>query len=216
MPWQVRHAGSPRIVRDLTLQQIVNGLQDSLWETTDEVLGPGEARWRSIETHPQLADIAQDLEPPPPAHPPEATSLDFNALIDVCLVLLIFFILTTSYANLIQKVVPIPTHKAEGKARPPTKLADIAKTHILLSAIGDKAGNPVVRVETQVVDVLGADGKTIDGAKLRAALQPYTRGTDRKTELFMDARDVTWETVIQIQDAARSAGIQKISYAKPK
>jgi hypothetical protein len=27
---------------------------------------------------------------------------------------------------------------------------------------------------------------------------------------------VTWETVIQIQDAARSAGIQKIHYAMPK
>src|SRR4051794_15373884 len=106
MPWQVRHQGSPRIVRNLTLPQIVDGLRDGLWEATDEVLSPGEERWRAIEAHPQLADIALDLEPPPPRHPPEATSLDMNALIDVCLVLLIFFILTTSYANLVQKVVP--------------------------------------------------------------------------------------------------------------
>src|SRR5206468_7389193 len=96
MPWQVRHAGSPRIVRNLTLQQLVDGLQDGLWETTDEVQGPGEAVWRPIEAHPQMADLAQDLEAPPPDRHPEATSLDFNALIDVCLVLLIFFILTTS------------------------------------------------------------------------------------------------------------------------
>jgi biopolymer transport protein ExbD len=213
MPWQVRHAGSPRVVRNLTLQQLVDGLQDSLWETTDEVLGPGEERWRPIEAHPQLAEIAQDLEAPPPARHAEATSLDFNALIDVCLVLLIFFILTTSYANLVQKVVPIPVLKSEGKTRS-AKVADIAKTMIRLEASGDKAGNPVVRVQNQAVDVLSADGKAIDFAKLRSALQPFTRGEDRKTELLLDARAVTWETVIQIQDAARAAGIQKIHYAK--
>ena len=67
MPWQVRHAGSPRVVRDLSLQQIVDGLQDGQWETTDEVLGPGEERWRTIDAHPQLADIAQDVEAPPQA-----------------------------------------------------------------------------------------------------------------------------------------------------
>src|SRR5580765_6197255 len=75
MPWQVRHAGSPQVVRNLTLQQIATGLQDGLWETTDEVLGPAEARWQAIEAHPQLADVAQDLEAPPPARHPEVTSL---------------------------------------------------------------------------------------------------------------------------------------------
>ena len=56
------------------------------------------------------------------------------------------------------------------------------------------------------------DGKTIDQAKVRAALQPYLRGSERKTEMLFDARGVSWETVIQIQDAARSAGVQKIHY----
>lgn len=214
MSWQVRHAGSPRIVRNLSLQQLVDGLQDGLWETTDEVQGPGEAIWRPIEAHPQLADLAHDLEAPPPPRHPEATSLDFNALIDVCLVLLIFFILTTSYANLVQKVVPVPVVKSEGKGRV-AKLDDIKKHMIRLQAIADKAGNPVVRVENQTVDVLASDGKSIDAAKLRSTLQPYVRGEDRKTELFMDAREVSWETVIQIQDAARAAGVLKIHYWRP-
>ena len=95
MAWQVRHEGSPRVVRNLSLQQIVDGLRDGLWETTDEVQGPGEARFRPIEAHPQLSEIAQDLEAPPRRLHQEPTSLDMNALIDVCLVLLIFFILTT-------------------------------------------------------------------------------------------------------------------------
>ena len=116
MPWQVRHEGSPQVVRDLTLQQIVDGLRDGLWETTDEVVGPGETRWQPIESHPQLADVAMDLEDLRPPRHQEATSLDMNALIDVCLVLLIFFILTTSYANLVQKVVPMATGRSEAKA----------------------------------------------------------------------------------------------------
>jgi biopolymer transport protein ExbD len=218
MPWQVRHQGSPRVVRDLTAPQIVAGLRDGLWEPTDEVQGPGETRWRPLEAHPQFVEVVLDLEPPRPARPPEATSLDMNALIDVCLVLLIFFILTTSYANLVQKVVPLPLDAPESKAavRPQKVLSikDIKASMIRLQAVADKAGKPIVRVENQVVDALATDGTGIDVAKLRAALLPYVQGADHKRELIMDARGVSWETVIQIQDAARSAGINKIHYAK--
>ncbi len=210
MPWQVRHEGSPRAVGDLTLQQIVDGLRDGLWETTDEVRGPGDQQWQAIESHPQLAEIALDLEAARPPRHQEATSLDMNALIDVCLVLLIFFILTTSYANLIQKVVPVPTVRADGKARKAT--ARDVKEWIRVEAVADKNGKPAVRIMLQPVDVVAADGKTIDQAKVKTALQPYLRGPERKTEMLFDARGVSWETVIQIQDAARSAGVQKIHY----
>jgi biopolymer transport protein ExbD len=213
MPWQVRHEGSPRVVRNLSLQQIVDGLRDGLWETTDEVQGPDDTRFQPIEAHPQLAEIAQDLEAPRAHRHPEPTSLDMNALIDVCLVLLIFFILTTSYANLIQKVVPIPIVRSDGKPMT-VKAADVRGKMILVHATLDKSGKPLVRVQFQAVDVLDAGGKGIDQAKLRGVLQPYVRGEDRKTELALDAREISWETVIQIQDAARSAGVQKIHYVK--
>src|SRR3954452_24840448 len=118
MPWQLRHEGSPRVIPDLTLQQVADGLRDGAWEPPDEVRGPDDQSWRRIESHPRLAELAEELEAPPRPREQEATSLDMNALIDVCLVLLIFFILTTSYANLVQKVVPLPTSRAEGtKAR---------------------------------------------------------------------------------------------------
>jgi biopolymer transport protein ExbD len=215
MSWQVRHQGSPRVVRNLTLPQIVDGLRDGLWEQTDEVLAPGEERWRSIEAHPQLSEVVLDLEPPRPTRHGEATSLDMNALIDVCLVLLIFFILTTSYANLVQKVVPMPVAPTNSGIRV-VKAADIKARMIRLQTVLDKSGKPSVRVENQPVDVLTGDGKAIDQGKLTAVLRPYVRGEDHKTEVFMDARDVSWETVIQIQDAARAAGIQKIRYAMQK
>jgi biopolymer transport protein ExbD len=216
MSWQVRHEGSPRVVRNLTLEQIVAGLRDGLWEPTDEVLGPGETHWRPIEAHPQLAEIAFDLEPPRPMHHPEATSLDMNALIDVCLVLLIFFILTTSYANLVQKVVPMPSEIfASAKQRTAT-VEEVNAKMIRLQAIGDKSGKPLVRIQDQTVDVLAADGQSIDGTKLQAALVPYVRGEGHKRTLLMDAREVSWDTVVQIQDAARASGITTIHHARQK
>src|SRR5262245_38710805 len=98
MPWQLRHQGSPQAVTGLSLQQIAEGLRDGLWETTDEVMCPSDQVWQAIENHPALAELAEEIEAPPPLHRDEGTHLDFNALIDVCLVLLIFFILTTTYA----------------------------------------------------------------------------------------------------------------------
>src|SRR5947209_3646369 len=112
MAWQLRHEGSPEVLADLTVQQIVDGVRDGQWETTDEVLGPNESQWRKIEAHPQLAEIAEELAAPPLVRHEEPTSLDMNALIDVCLVLLIFFMITTSYAALVQKSVPLPMTKA--------------------------------------------------------------------------------------------------------
>jgi biopolymer transport protein ExbD len=218
MPWQVRHEGSPRVVRNLSPQQIVDGMRDGLWEPTDEVQGPGETRWRSIESHPQFEEIAVELEAPRPAHRAEATSLDMNALIDVCLVLLIFFILTTSYANLVQKVVPVPTEKAETKTQVvKTVGAKEIKSKMIRLQVGlDKSGKPLLHIENQPVDAFAKDGKTVDIAKIEAALAPLVRGEDRKKELLMDARGVSWETVVHIQDAARKAGIHTIHYAQVK
>jgi len=220
MPWQVRHEGSPRVVRNLAPQQIVDGMRDGLWEPTDEVQGPGETRWRSIEAHPQFEEIALDLEPPRPAHRCEATSLDMNALIDVCLVLLIFFILTTSYANLVQKVVPVPmendTTPAKVRAAKTVSAQDIKSKMIRLQVGVDKSGKLLLHIENQPVDAFAKDGKSIDVAKVAAALAPLVRGEAHKKELLMDARGVTWETVVQIQDAARAAGIHTIHYARAK
>src|SRR5260370_39502810 len=138
MTWQVRHQGSPRSVSGLSLEEIAAGLADGAWEATDEVKGPGEAIWQAIENHPQLAALAEELEPPPHRRRDEGTHLDMNALIDVCLVLLIFFILTTTYAAAVQKVVPLPALKADGKKARPVKLADIKKRMIRLVAARDK------------------------------------------------------------------------------
>ena len=146
----------------------------------------------------------------------EATSLDFNALIDVCLVLLIFFILTTTYATAVQKVVPLPTVKTDGKGVRVISTPDVKERMIRVQAHLDSAGKPVVLVQNQPVQVLAADGHTIDPLKLRDALTPYSRGPNRKTEVLLDARGITWGAVIAIQDGAKAADIHAVHHLLKK
>jgi biopolymer transport protein ExbD len=213
MTWQVRHQGSPRSVSRLSLQDIADGLRDGAWEPTDEVKGQDEEAWTPLESHPQFADIAAEVEPAPPRRHDEATSIDMNALIDVCLVLLIFFILTTAYAAAVQKVVPIATVKADGKKVRVVKLQDVKKRMIRMQAAQDRDGKLTVRVENQPVSILADDGRTIDPERVRAVLRPHIRGEDGKTEVIFDADpDLPWGIVIALQDAAKSAGIRTIHH----
>lgn len=213
MAWQVRHAGSPQIVQGLTLEQAADGLRDGAWETTDEVRRVGEETWMTFEDHPQFAELAEEIETPPPKHRDDATHLDMNALIDVCLVLLIFFILTTTYAVTVQKVVPLPTVKYDEKSKAKViRMQDVKDRMVRLEAFRDSNGKPVMRVQNQPVAAISSDGDTIDKQKLHDALLPYTRGEDRRTELLLDARGISWGTVIAIQDAARMAGIREIHH----
>src|SRR5262245_24898701 len=99
MAWQVRQEGSPEAINLPTEVDVLAGLRDGNFLPTDEVKGPTDADWQPIETHPQFAEAAQEVEPPP-AESVDETHLDMNPLIDVCLVLLIFFILTITYASL--------------------------------------------------------------------------------------------------------------------
>ena len=62
MSWQVRHEGSPRTVDNLTPGQIAQGLEDGLWEPTDEVRGPDDPNWVAIENHPIFAEVAADVD----------------------------------------------------------------------------------------------------------------------------------------------------------
>jgi biopolymer transport protein ExbD len=213
MSWQLRHEGSPQVLKDLTLAQIVDGLRDGQWEVTDEVLGPGDKHWRSIEAHPQLAEIAEDFLTPAPIRVEEASSVDMNALIDVCLVLLIFYMITTAYASMVQKSVPLPMSKTDSKGIRVVRVDEVKSKMIVVQAYHDKAGKPVVLVQNQTLkDVLASDDATIDADKVREALRPYVKGEDHKTEVLLDARDITWENTIQIQDGARAAGVQLIRH----
>lgn len=215
--WRLRHQGSPREISDLSVQQIVDGLRDGLWETTDEIRGPSDERWQAIESHPQLREIAEDLATPPPVRHEDPTSLDMNALIDVCLVLLIFYMITTAYAAMVQKSVPLPMTRADAKGIKVIRVDEVKSKMIRVQTYLDASGKPVVRVENQTLkDVLDADGMKIDADKVRAALQPYVKGESHKTEVLLDAREITWENVVLLQDGARAAGVQTVHHLLKK
>ena len=201
--WKVRHQGSPTALSDLTLAQVAEGLADGRWEPTDEVMGPNDSTWVPIESHPQLADIAAELEPPPPREYDDETRLDMNALIDVCLVLLIFFILTTSYAVL-QKRLEAPGVTAD-KLGPAVVTKEKVEQQMIRVTIKMEGGKPLTAVEDHVVDPY----------LLQSELRRYGNAT-KKTQLLLEHDDdVPQRAVVEVIDAAKGAGLEKVSLVVP-
>lgn len=202
--WRVRHEGSPKTIDNLTLQEVAEGLQDALWEPTDEVLGPDDADWVAIENHPLLEEIAADIEPPPPRIYDDESRLDMNALIDVCLVLLVFFILTTSYAALSKRMDLPDVTKADPSQMKvvPVKEAEQTMIHVQIKM---EDGKVVYRVEKQV----------IEPEKLAGDLYRRVGQTQKSTMLLEHDADVPHGAVVKAQDAASGARMQKVFVVVP-
>ncbi|MFN4259656.1 MAG: ExbD/TolR family protein [Gemmataceae bacterium] len=200
MSWKIRHEGSPQYIEGLTLAQVVEGLSDGLWEPTDEVMDPQGQHWVAIENHPQLADIAADLEPPPPPVHDDESRLDMNPLIDVALVLLIFFIITTTY-EAIRKVMDMPGVTAESTEGPIAMIDEAAAKQLTIwvTARQQADGSVSIFVEDQPVP----------RANLLQELRRFASQT-RKTELLIDAGPgVEWGLIVEILDAGKGAGMEK-------
>jgi biopolymer transport protein ExbD len=202
MSWKVRHQGSPQSVEAPSLAAVVEGLQDGQWDTTDEVMGPGETTWTPIEGHPQLEEIAAEIEPPPPRLHEDEARLDMNAMIDVTLVLLIFFILTASYVALQAKLDTPQLNQGDPGRAVSVKQAD--ETMIKVS-VKLENGKPTTRIED----------REIDPKNLEAELSKVMRNS-RKTIVLLDTdREVPTGAVVAVQDAAAGAGVQKICRLMP-
>jgi len=109
--------------------------------------------------------------------------------------------------------VPLPEVSQEQKGKLTTvSQKQVRNQMVRVKADVDKNCVHTILIENQKRDVLKADGKTLDAEKFRQELLPYTRGDQRKTELLLDAGDVSWGMVIAIQDAAQSAGINTVRH----
>jgi biopolymer transport protein ExbD len=198
--WKIRHEGSPRSIEGLTLQQVLEGLRDGLWEPTDEVIGPNDTDWAPIEAHPRLVDTVMDMEPPRRKHVEDDSRLDMNPLIDVCLVLLVFFILTTSYASL-HKILDLPNMPDDKAKRPPRPSTEMLSKMIRVEAKreGDKT---IITVEKTPVEEKDLESKLAEIVK-----------SSNKTELLLDVSpEVEWGITAAIQDAAKGAQITKVNF----
>jgi biopolymer transport protein ExbD len=202
MKYSIRHQGSPRSVDGLTPTEVAEGLQDGQWDPTDEVKGPTDKDWIAIENHPQFEEIAADLEPPSSSHEVDETRLDMNPVIDVALVLLVFFMLTASYAA-IQRVLIMPSGARKASERLVYSPEKVKELLIKVEARPGEGGQTVYKVESEEVDE----------KFLRAAIAKYVKEKG-KTELVIDAKRVEWAAVVAIQDAAQGAGVQRALYLK--
>lgn len=198
--WLVRHEGSPQSFPVPTAKRVLEGLRDGDWEPTDEVRGPGDPDFVAIEGHPLFADAVAEMAPPP-SRPADETHLDMNPLIDVALVLLIFFILTTSYSSL-RRVIELPPAPDENKPAPAVKMKDIEDTvfHVTVWMERDK---PVIKIEER-------GGVTVTLDELEYQIAETVRTTGRK-EMYADVRgDVPWGVEAKLLDAAKAADIHRI------
>lgn len=203
MAWKVRHQGSPTALGELELPQVLEGLVDGRWEPTDEVMGPHDADWVPIENHPQLADVAAELEPPPPRHYDDETRLDMNALIDVCLVLLIFFILTTSYA-VIQKRLEAPGVTGDRDLGPAIVTTKQISQQMIRVSVKMENGQPVFRVEDQA----------INPEELESSFRSFVNATAKTRLLVQLDYEVPQRAMVQVLDAARGARMEKVLWAQ--
>jgi len=198
--WSVRHAGSPRWISGLSTAVVRDGITAGRWEPDDEVRGPS-GEWQPLETHPEFAETAAEAEPSV-REPIDDSGLDMNPLIDVCLVLLIFFILTTTYETM-RKVLDMPG-ATQARATPGVRRTrDEVKKAVVWIEVRTRDGSPVVKVEEQTVRM----------EHLGPTLERLTKGTGKRQAL-LDAQGVEWGTVVAVMDAARSAGIEKTLLAE--
>jgi biopolymer transport protein ExbD len=199
MSWQVRHEGSPNATTGLTAHQVVEGLTEGVWDPSAEVKGPGEAKWTPLEQHPVFEEALSNYESPPkPAH--DDTHLDMNPLIDVALVLLIFFILTTSY-DAMRRIMDMPAMSAKGQ-KGEVRVQDAKAPDLIMVKASYKDGKVVVNVDGSDIS---EDG--IKDGMLKVAFQKAVN--EKRTKMVIDVKDVPWGTVVDIIDAGHGAYVQK-------
>lgn len=197
MTWTVRHAGSPQAVKGLTSNTVRTGLIDGRWETDDEIRPDAGGPWEALENHSEFAEIAAEVNPPVKNEPEVESKLDMNPLIDVSLVLLIFFILTTTYET-IRKVLDMPAATQSNLAKGTKSAAEKIKEVTIRVEARTLGGKVTIKVEDKVVA----------SENLVGELNQFSRSTGKK-QVLLDAKGVEWGSVVQIMDAARAAGIDK-------
>lgn len=201
MNWKVRHEGSPESV-ERTLADLEQELADGVWETTDEIQEPGVPVWKAFENHPRFAEMCEELEAPPkPAAEGEA-HLDMNALIDVTMVLLIFFILTTTMAALQRRIEAPSVEKGKAGVRVLTK-----------EQVEQQTVHVKIRIENGETVIL-IEEKPANLQNLTAELRKYVTKTKTSMLLEYDG-EVTQDVVVQIIDKAKLAGLERVQFLVP-
>jgi biopolymer transport protein ExbD len=199
--WQVRKEGSPEAYSLPTATDVLVGLREGNFSPDDEVKGPADADWQPLETHPTFAEAALDAEPPPEEVADE-THLDMNPLIDVCLVLLIFFILTITYASL-ERALDVPEDSSEDKGNQRVEIKDI-QDKVFIVTVKMDGEKPVIKMGTK-----GAM-KEVSLARVFIEMQELINTTGRREMVLDIDGDAPWGVETAILDAAKGNKVHNI------
>ena len=203
--WKVRHEGSPVSSSDLTFNQVLQGLMDGRFAPTDEVKGPTDPNWITLEEHPAFAEAAADIEPPPIKHEEDESKLDMNALIDVSLVLLVFFILTTSYLNLQKIIEAAEVESKKGGVKIKVVSDKEVEATMILTEVTYTNDKSIIKIQDKEVPL---DGVETELRRLAGAAKKRTLA------LKHDAK-VPHYVIVAIQDYAKSAGMERVVLVVP-
>lgn len=179
--------------------EIKNLIVSGLISIDDEIRKEGETAWKTLLDYPEFEETFSSKSI---TKQEDDDNIDMNALIDVCLVLLVFFILLTSYAKLVQ-------HLESAKTNPDSKIPSISvsqadqKTKVVIKT---EAGKTFFYINKQVVE----------NDNLTSALKASARKLKNKDLILYYNDDVPYQAVISIQDAARAADFQQILQAVEK
>jgi len=198
MNWLVRPEGTDTPIALASSADVLAGLRDGIFRPTDDVKGPADPRWTTIESHPAFTEAAEELEPLPPEH--DDTHLDMNPLIDVCLVLLIFFMLTITYASL-ERAIDVPETSPEGAATKPIEFKDIKDQVFRVTAKMD-GENPVILIEKEAVKL----------DELEDKIKRVVEKSGRHKMLLDIDGNVPWGIQTAILDAAKGNDVRNIFY----
>lgn len=199
--WQVREPDAPEALTLPTAAAVLEGLRDGNFAPTDEVKGPNDTDWRPIEAHPVFAEAAANIDPPQEEMKDE-THLDMNPLIDVCLVLLIFFILTITYASL-ERALDVPEDTSEDKGNQRVEIDQI-KDRVFIVKVKMDGEKPVV-----LMGIKGAM-KEVQLARVHIEMRDLINDTGRK-EMVLDIDNfVPWGVETAILDAAKGNKVHNI------
>jgi biopolymer transport protein ExbD len=194
----LQRVDSPYLAEPTTTAAILDGLETGLIDVEDRV-AIGDEKPLALQDHPRFAAAIAQWQDAQRKPPEDETKLDMNPLIDVALVLLIFFILTTTYSELRKEITPPVSSKEKAEAK-----TTVTKKELMEFTIRVAARKDGERYR------LFVENELTTREDLQKKLEDWVKKTGKSRVAIEIEPGVAFDALVQIQDAASGAGIQEL------